>query len=75
MRVAGSRNVVEGGMESGDTAAKGKPPKLLQQSGGTPRSENADSICRQSNRETSGAQDFCSLNFEKNTEVLYADSR
>lgn len=39
MRVAGSRNVVEGGMESGDTAAKGKPPKLLQQSGGTPRSE------------------------------------
>ncbi len=37
--------------------------------------KNADSICRQSNRETSGTQDFCSLNFEKNTEVLYADSR
>ena len=37
--------------------------------------KNADSICRQSNREASGTQDFCSLNFEKNTEVLYADSR
>ena len=37
--------------------------------------KNADSICKQSNREASGTQDFCSLNFEKNTEVLYADSR
>ena len=70
-------NFCEGGAcdQHTKSAAKGKPPKLLQQSGGTPRSENADSICRQSNREASGTQDFCSLNFEKNTEVLYADSR
>ena len=36
--------------------------------------KNADSICKQLNREDSQIQDFSFVNFERSTEALCADS-
>ena len=75
MRVAGSRNVGRRKEERRIPQQKESRRNCCNSPAARRVPKNADSICKQSNREASGTQDFCSLNFEKNTEVLYADSR
>lgn len=55
--VCGRKKFEKGGDGGHDAVpTKKETARLLQQSGGTQRSENADSICKQSNREGFGAQ-------------------
>ena len=46
----------QGGEEQSSTAAKGKPPNCCNSLAARRASENADTICKQSNRETSETQ-------------------
>ena len=57
--MAHSRDEIEGSDES----KKMKPPNCCNSSAARRVSENADSICKQSNKETSETQDIFSLNF------------
>ena len=55
--------------EGSDESKKMKPSNCCNSSAARRVSENADSICKQSNKETSETQDIFSLNFYKRFKV------